>query len=166
MVLTTPMAQVAHAEAYLTEDQAAKVLWPGVKLEAHWADLTTNEVKDIEKLSGERVLSPRVRVFWGPNREALVIDRVVGKHEFITYAVAISSNGTVAGVEIMDYRETFGAQVRQVEWRRQFVGKGTRDALKVEKDIRNISGATLSSVHVTNGVRRVLRMHEILKQKA
>src|SRR5689334_3221312 len=117
LALTAPIPLVARAEVYMTEDQAAAVLFPGVKLEARWIDLSLPEVKAIEKASGERVLSPQVRVWRGPGGASLFIDRVVGKHEFITYAVAVSTEGKVSGVEIMDYRENFGSQVRGAAWR-------------------------------------------------
>ncbi|HUO57812.1 MAG TPA: FMN-binding protein [bacterium] len=162
LAVTAPVAVVAHAEIYLSEDQAAKALFPGVKLKADWAQLTPDEVKTVEKASGESVRHPKVRVLWGPKDQALFIDEVLGKHEFITYAVALQG-GKVKGLEIMEYRETFGQQVRGKEWRDQFTGKDKDAPLRVGKDIKNISGATLSSVHVTNGVRRVVETYEVLK---
>src|SRR5689334_591053 len=96
-----PFVAVAQAETYLTEDQAAAVLFPGVRLEPQWMDLTPQESKSINKTSGQTGLTARVRILWGPHKEALVIDRVLGKHEFITYAVAIDSEGKVKGLEIM-----------------------------------------------------------------
>jgi len=38
----------------------------------------------------------------------------------------------------------------------RFVELGSGSALKVGGDIRNISGATLSSLHITEGVKRIL----------
>lgn len=163
--LLAPISCTAHAASFLTEEQAAKALYPGLALEARWMTLSPEEVKLVEKRSGERVRSPRVRVLWGPDGQALIVDRVLGKHEFITYAVAVTSGGAVSGVEIMDYRETFGAEVRGAGWLSQFSGKTAADPLKVGKGVVNISGATLSSVHVTNGVRRVLQTHAVLKAK-
>jgi hypothetical protein len=165
-LLIVPIPFVARAEVYLTEDQAAAVLFPGLHLEPRWMDLTPDEVKAIAKASGEKGLSPHIRILWGPHEEALVIDKVLGKHELITYAVAIAPDGKVKAIEIMDYRETFGYQVRDKNWRQNFVGKGAQDPLQLNKDIPNISGATLSSKHVTDGVRRVLQTYEILKAKA
>lgn len=165
-LLLAPIPLVAHAETYLTESQAAAVLFPGIALEPHWVDLTPVEVKSIQKLSEARVPTPHVRVWRGANREALIIDRVLAKHESITYAVAIDSQGRVKGIEIMDYRETYGYQIRGQDWRRNFVGKSSRDPVRLDKDIPNISGATLSSKHVTDGVRRVLQTYEILKSKS
>lgn len=166
LALAAPMAYVAHAETYLTEDQAAGVLFPGISLEPRWITLSPGDIQTIVKKSGEKPLSAQARVFWGPNKEALFIDRVVGKHEFITYAVAINPDGKVKGVEIMDYRETFGYQIRGKDWRQTFVGKSAADPVKLDKDIPNISGATLSSKHVTDGVRRVLQTYELLRAKA
>ncbi len=166
IALTAPVAHVARAETYVTEAQVADILFQGTKLEPQTVELTAAQMKEITKKSGERVLSSKVHVWWGPSREALIVDEVVGKHEFITYAVGIAPDGTVKGVEIMDYRETYGYEVRRADWRRLFVGKSTKDPLRLEKDIPNISGATLSSSHVTNGVRRVLNTYEVIKPKA
>ena len=165
LAIAAPIPYVAYAEVYLTESQAASVLFPGILLKASWVELTPQEVKRIEKSSGGRVLSPRVRIWTGPDGQTVMIDRVLGKHEFINYAVAITPEGKVQGIEILDYQETYGYQIREQKWRAQFVGKSVQDPLKLDKDIVNISGATLSCAHITNGVRRVLRTYEILKSK-
>jgi Na+-translocating ferredoxin:NAD+ oxidoreductase RnfG subunit len=165
-LLAAPIPFIAHAETYLTETQAAAVLFPGVKLEPHWIDLTAAEAKQVQKASGERVSNRRLEVFWGPAKEAVIIDQVLGKHEFITYAVAIQPDGQIKGIEILEYKETYGSQVRRKDWRAQFIGKTIADPVRIDKDITHVSGATLSSVHITNGVRRVLYTYEILKQKA
>ena len=157
---------VSYADVYLTEDQAAAVLFPGIKLEAKDLDLTPAEAKQIQSASGERVSKPRLRLWQGPTGEMMFVDRVLGKHEFITYAVAVNADGTVKGVEIMQYNETYGYQIREEKWRRQFAGKSSADQLKLTRDISNISGATLSCSHVTKGVRRVLHTFNTLKARA
>lgn len=95
----------------------------------------------------------------------VVVDKVIGKHEFITYAVGIRPQGKATMPVILDYRESYGQQIEQESWRRQFVGKTRHDVLKVGKDIDHISGATLSCVNVTNGVRRVLFTYELVLSK-
>ncbi len=165
LTVMAPIPYVAYAEVYLTEQQAVDVFFPGVAMKEGWFDLNPSEASSIEKRSHERVLTKRIRMWTGPEGETVIIDEVVGKHEFITYAVGLNADGTVKGIEIMDYRETYGYQVRDESWRKRFVGKSIKDPLKVDKDIPNISGATLSSVHVTNGVRRVLFTYETLKAK-
>lgn len=89
----------------------------------------------------------------------LLVDRVVGKSELITYALALDGRGAVRSVEILDYRESHGGEIRLAGWRRQFVGKTAADAVELNRDIRNISGATLSCRHVTEGVHRLLQVY-------
>ena len=81
---------------------------------------------------------------------------MIGKHLYIDYTVALDPSGQVRRVDVLQYRESYGGEVRESGWLGQFVGKTSRSALKVGNDIRNISGATLSSLHVTEGVKRLL----------
>jgi Na+-transporting NADH:ubiquinone oxidoreductase subunit NqrC len=70
--------------------------------------------------------------------------------------VALDPTGRVMRVDILQYRESYGGEVREPGWLAQFVGKTSSSPLKVGSDVRNISGATLSSLHVTEGVKRIL----------
>lgn len=163
-LLLAPVALTARADTFLREDQAAAVLFPGVQLQPRWIDLTSAQIKAIAKASGTKPLSPRLRLWQGPAGETMAVDRVLGKHEFITYAVGLGPEGKIRGVEILDYRETYGGQIRDPGWRRNFTGKSAKDPVALDKDIPNISGATLSSKHVTDGVRRILATYEILQR--
>jgi Na+-transporting NADH:ubiquinone oxidoreductase subunit NqrC len=93
------------------------------------------------------------------------LDQVIGKHELITYGLAVAPDGTVRGLEILDYRETYGGEVRNPQWRAQFVGKKAGSPLQLDVDIVNISGATLSSRNITVGVRRLLATHALVLGK-
>ena len=64
-------------------------------------------------------------------------------------------------IEIMDYRESYGYEIRNEAWRRQFVGKRDGDPLKLDVDIQNIGGATLSCRHITDGVKRLLALYNV-----
>jgi Na+-translocating ferredoxin:NAD+ oxidoreductase RnfG subunit len=128
----------AYATAYLTVEQAQRAIFPGTSF----------------------VATAQSGVWRTSNGGYFVVDRVVGKHEFITIAVGINANGTVKQIEIMDYRESYGYEVRDAAWRAQFVGKSANSPLQLNADIKNISGATLSSKHVTDGVKRILQKYE------
>ena len=93
----------------------------------------------------------------------VVFDGVVGKYELIDYAVGIGADGKVRNIEILSYRESHGYEVRLPAWRKQFVGKGADAKLRVGEDIANISGATLSTTHITDGVRRIVAVVSTLK---
>jgi Na+-translocating ferredoxin:NAD+ oxidoreductase RnfG subunit len=85
-----------------------------------------------------------------------IVDRVIGKHLYIDYAVTLDAGGRVQRVDILQYREAYGGEVRDRSWLNQFVGKSSASPLQVDVDIRNISGATLSCHHVTEGVKRIV----------
>jgi Na+-translocating ferredoxin:NAD+ oxidoreductase RnfG subunit len=162
IISLVPVAVVAHAEIYMSQDQAAKVIFPGLELKREEINLSDAQAKTIEKDSGESVRNRNLVVYRGPKKQAVFIDQVLGKHEFITFAVGISADGQVRGVEIIEYRETYGQQIRNPEWRKQFTGKTQNAALKLGKDVKNITGATLSSSHITGGVKRLLYTYGVI----
>lgn len=90
------------------------------------------------------------------------VDAVIGKQDYIGYALAVDAAGRVLRVDVLDYRETHGWEIRNERWRAQFTGKTVADPVEVNRDIANISGATLSCRHVTDGVRRLLALHALL----
>jgi Na+-translocating ferredoxin:NAD+ oxidoreductase RnfG subunit len=95
----------------------------------------------------------------------MVLDDVVGKVELISYAVGLSPDARIMQVEILTYRESHGFEIRNAAWRRQFAGKSAGDKLSVGDGIGNISGATLSSTHVTDGVRRIAALAQVTLKK-
>lgn len=84
------------------------------------------------------------------------VRNIKGKDQPITYLVAIDSANQLKDVDILVYREPYGGEVAYDAWRKQFRGKTAAAPLEVGKDIRNISGATISTHAVTLGVRRAL----------
>jgi Na+-translocating ferredoxin:NAD+ oxidoreductase RnfG subunit len=159
-------ARPAHATVYFTADAVKKALFPGaMRFVDQSVTLSKAQMSSIAKASGTRVTSVKVSAFeaQGANGKlgTLFIDKVYGKHEFITFALALDGSGSVRGIEIMDYRESYGDQVCQAEWRAQFNGKRSGQPLRIDKEIKNISGATLSCVHITEGVRRLLATYAI-----
>jgi Na+-translocating ferredoxin:NAD+ oxidoreductase RnfG subunit len=168
-VAAVPAVQSSYAVQYLTIDQAQHQAFP-----------TATELRPVaaRRESLLRSLAPEMTApeGWSPKiTEArlgdrrlgwLIVDQVIGKTDAITFAVAIDLAGSVTWLEILEYREAHGSEVRLPAWRRQFIGKGSRDPVSLGTDIRNISGATLSCRHVTEGVRRALRLYDRLLRQA
>lgn len=152
----------AHATIYLSVEQAQQALFPREKMTARFHQLQPNEIAAIKKASGTAPTSKQVHAWKAEDGGWFLLDRVIGKHEFITYAVSLTADGAVKGVEILEYRETYGGEIRNAAWRHQFVGKRFGAQLKLGGDIKNISGATLSSRHITEGVRRLLATYQLL----
>src|ERR1043166_111416 len=160
--IPVPMIAVpAYAATYLTVEQAQQTIFPGQKLTAANITLTSEQAREIERRSDTNVRHKEIQLWKVNGGGFFIVDEVVGKHEFITYAVGLNANGSVKQIEVMDYRETYGGEIRNENWRVQFVGKTSQSPLKLDRDIKNISGATLSCRHVTDGVKRLLAFYEI-----
>jgi len=156
-----------YARTYLTLEAAQKLCFPDAT-EFVPADvtLTPQQMQAIHKDSGVDVRSAQEKVWKARAGDRFlgwfIEDEVVGKHEFITWSLALDPTGGVLQVEILEYRETYGYQVNDETWRAQFHGVHHGAALKLDRDIKNISGATLSSRHIADGVRRLLSLHELV----
>src|SRR5215831_13450352 len=83
------IAPSAFAVQYLTVDQAQHAIFPGKSLTASPVKLTPAQRKAIEQASGIRVLHDDQLVWRVSGGGWFIVDEVVGKHEFITYAVGL-----------------------------------------------------------------------------
>ncbi len=151
-----------YANAYMSVEQAQAAMFPGETMRADVRQLSGEQISAIKKASGEAPLGPSLKAWRTSSGGWFIVDEVVGKHEFITFALALDAAGAVKGVEILDYREAYGGEVRNAKWRAQFTGKRAGAPLRMGNEIKNISGATLSSKHVTDGVRRLLATYAIV----
>ncbi len=136
------VTSAAHGVQYMSVAQAQKAAFPSA---TQFVEVQAGRVWKAQ--AGGNVIG------------LFVFDRVIGKHLYIDYTVALDPGGRVRRVDILQYREFYGGEVRQASWLAQFVGKTAASPLQVDGDIRNISGATLSSHHVTEGVKRILRSY-------
>jgi Na+-translocating ferredoxin:NAD+ oxidoreductase RnfG subunit len=155
----------AWAVHYLSIEQAQQAIFPQARLEKVEVQLTSDQRKAVEKASGVMVRAPRFDAWKVAGGGWFLVDEVIGKHEFITYAIGLKADGLVKQIEVMDYRESYGGEVRRPEWRGQFAGKRHGAKFKLDDDIKNISGATLSCRHLAEGVKRLLATYELVLKK-
>jgi Na+-translocating ferredoxin:NAD+ oxidoreductase RnfG subunit len=151
----------AHALVYLSVEQAQQVMFPGRSLTALPLALTLQQIAAIEHESGVKVYAGSLRAWQADDGGYFFVDAVIGKHDLIAYAVALTTGGKVRQTEILEYREAYGGEVRNAHWRAQFNGRQNGDPVTIGRDIQNISGATLSCEHVTDGIRRLLATYAI-----
>jgi Na+-translocating ferredoxin:NAD+ oxidoreductase RnfG subunit len=155
------------AAKYMTLEQAQALIFDQAKeFVPVVINLTPAQIERIERQSRVKVRVPEQHLWEARAAGKLlgwfILDQVIGKHELITYAVGINPDGSVKQFQVIEYREAYGSQVRYVQWRDQFVGKTLADPLEVGTDIVNISGATMSSQHVTEGIKRLLAFHQVV----
>lgn len=160
----------AFAVQYLSIEEAQKVMFPeATGFKPRNVQLSPEQMRQVEKLSGLAARSANWRVFGAYKDDALlgylVLDDVVGKFELISYAVALNRDASIRQVEILAYRESHGSEIKSPAWRRQFVGKTVQSGFAIGNGIQNISGATLSCTHVTDGVRRIAAVAQVALEK-
>lgn len=165
-----PVAMVAVssqciAAKYMSVDQARGLIFPSAdEYVEKPVQLTPEQMQEIDKLSGVKGRTAQQQVWQALSKGKMIgwffIDQVIGKHELITYALGINADGSVRQFQVIEYLEAYGSQVRLLNWRDQFVGKTVESPLRVDSDIANISGATLSAHHVTDGIKRLLFLHQ------
>ncbi len=161
-----PAMPMAYASDYLSITQAQQLMFPratqfiSMPILLNQADKTkiqeqTGLKQRWNQQQAFKVMKNQEHLGW------LMIDDVIGKHEFITYALAISPQGSILGIEILTYRETHGGQIRHEKWRKHFIGKTNKDPFQLDQDVPNITGATLSCRNVLSGTKRLLVIYEI-----
>lgn len=85
-----------------------------------------------------------------------MVQNTIGKHKPMTYMVGVDRKGQVLNVELLVFRESRGSEVRTKRFNVQYEGKTVLDPVRINRDIINISGATMSVRSMTAGVKRVL----------
>lgn len=157
-----PAYHVAYAAHYMTIEQAQRGAFASADAFAP-IDLAPAELEAARTAVAENAPPGWAPKVWqararGQHLGWLIVDQVIGKSDAITYALALDASGVVIGVDVLEYRETHGSEIRLPAWRKQFVGKTAHDPIRLDADIRNISGATLSCRHLTDGVRRLVAL--------
>lgn len=151
-------AAVVVAADYLSIDAAQRAIFPEADtFVPALPSLTAAQKQHIAALAGTQPPHGTLQI-WRATRGTtalgyVFVDNVIGRSDLITYALGIEASGVLRTIEILSYRESHGGEVRNAGWRKQFANRHGLDDLVFKTDIKNISGATLSSEHVTQGVR-------------
>jgi Na+-translocating ferredoxin:NAD+ oxidoreductase RnfG subunit len=157
--------EVGSIEVYLSEEQALKILFPKAhKIHSEELRLSPQQKVRIEDRIGWKFPEESFRAFKAETDGKLdgyaVIQETIGKHRPISYIVGITPEGKVFAVEILVYRESKGSEVRRKRFNAQYEGKTALDPIRINKDIINVTGATMSVRSVSAGVKRALVLTE------
>lgn len=150
-----------HVKVYYTLEEAlAKVF---AKADSTWSETwspTDEDIAALEAKLGWRV--PPGDVVFHRARHGdedlgwAVVTEEKGRFKPITFLVHVGADGRVEMVLVMVYRESRGDGVKRQRFLKQFRKKDVDDRLRLNRDIKMVSGATLSSRGLTAGVKRVL----------
>ena len=81
-----------------------------------------------------------------------------------TLMIVLDAHGVVQRVEVVTFREPLEYMPRE-GWYRQYDGQDLDDDLALKREIRPVTGATLTARATTDAVRRILAIHDAVKEK-
>lgn len=162
LMALSPAAIVVAAD-YLSLDAAQRTVYPDADgFQEVVVKQTPAQINALLAQAGPQPPHGTIRIFRATRSGTLLghvfVDEVIGRENLITYAIGIDVDGALRNLEIMSYRESHGGEIRNPAWRAQFDRRDSLGQLRFRTDIKNISGATLSSEHVTQGVRWLLAL--------
>jgi len=154
--------EIGTVQVYLSpEEGRAKIFPAAVRFERELHRLSPAVKVDLIEQLGRNFAddSLAVDLAYGKSGALLgyaIVAEEIGKFRPITFMVGIDRQFAVLGAAVLVYRESRGGQVRQPRFLRQYTGKDLGDPIRINRDIINISGATLSVRSLNFGVRKVL----------
>jgi Na+-translocating ferredoxin:NAD+ oxidoreductase RnfG subunit len=162
-VLAAAPFHCASSAVYASVADAQRELFPeAVSFDIVALSLSESQLQEVARVSGQQAAHGALKVWTARHGETVLghvfVDEVIGREDVITYAVGIRADGRLLPLHVLEYRESHGGEIRNPRWLAQFAGRSTVQQLRFPADIKNIAGATLSSEHVTAGVRRILAM--------
>jgi len=111
----------------------------------------------IKEILGHRYKKIRVPYWQQGCRSAWILEEI-GKEKPITTGFVINTGG-LEKVKVLIFRESRGWEVKHDFFSEQFINANLTNKNKLDKNIDNISGATMSVDAVTNISRMALLLH-------
>jgi Na+-translocating ferredoxin:NAD+ oxidoreductase RnfG subunit len=153
--------ETSHAEVFMTEEDAVKITLPTSERIRKAVIRLSQEKKDhIEQRIGWKFPEESFEVYIGETGNKIdgyaMVHNTIGKHKHMTYMVGVDAQGACSNVELLVFREAKGSEVRRKRFNAQYEGKTVSDPIRINKDIINISGATMSVRSISAGVKRAL----------
>jgi hypothetical protein len=154
----------ARAKSYQTQQQAISAAFGAAPVERKTLFLSKEQAEAIEKLSRAKVSSRIVSYYVsrGPAGVSGVafFDRQVVRDMPVTFMVAVKPSGEIDRVEILSFDEP-ADYLPPLRWLQLYGSRRLNDDLAIGRAIPHITGSSLTSQAMNDGVRRALATFEI-----
>ncbi len=148
-------------EEFMSEEEALKLMLPkSERIRKEHVTVTPDQKNVVEARIGWKFPEEEFDIYIGETGSKVdgyaVLTNTIGKYKHMTYMVGVDPRGEVTNVELLVFRDARGSEVSRKRFNSQYRGKTCLDPLRINKDIINISGATMSVRSMSAGVKRVL----------
>ena len=158
----------ATASVYLTVGEALEMAFPECEIERRTIYLTEQQKTDAGGMArvelNSAIIYPYVALKEGRIAGVAYFDNHIVRTLDETIMVAIDPEDRVHRVELLVFNEP-PEYIPPDAWYRLFPGQRLDDRLAVNRGIRGILGATLTTRSTTDAVRRMLAIHHVIKDQ-
>lgn len=152
-------------KTFLTKEEALALAFEDCKVERTVKVLDAHTRKRIEKLSGSALERGIAYAYTASKEGKCVGTAYFDVHRVRTMRqvlmVVVDPAGKVRRVELLAFAEPLQF-IPTSRWYGQFVGKALDETLSLKRDIKGVTGATLTARATTQAVRRMLAIHAVL----
>lgn len=164
IAITQGFVKEVYAKVLCGVEDALKTMLPNAQNIKEEVKILTEEQKKIIWEKAEIEFDPELdkefRFFIGTSNGHVtgytLEDTVKGKWGPIHYMLALDPKGKITDAMVLEYQERRGAPVAGRRFLEQFMGKTINDKIKLKSDIKGVSGATISSRGMSNGIRKLV----------
>ncbi|MFA9461850.1 FMN-binding protein [Thiohalorhabdus methylotrophus] len=156
---------IGRAEVLMTKDEAlAAGLGKAERVEKEVLFLSDAERQEVQQKARAELKSQLFTVYKGMAGDAITgyafIDTRTVRSKPATFMVVLSPEGKVRELRVLAWKEP--PEYRPSgRWLAQFEGHGLEPHTALGREIQGMSGASLSSRTLTDGVRRVLAVYRV-----
>ncbi|MCP4254581.1 MAG: FMN-binding protein [Candidatus Scalindua sp.] len=149
------------SQVYLTEEQALREVFPHCdEILFNVVPLTEEEKSQLQNKLRRKIYEDFFVVYMGIKSGKVtgyaIITEEIGKFHPYTFIVSVDLKGKIDKIAILVYRESRGSEIAKKRFLYQFKGKSLKNKIRINRDIINISGATMSVVTMCKGVKKIL----------
>jgi len=161
------VAGAGEARVFVTVDEALELAFPGCAFAHETVFLTESQLEEANRLAGVALRSALVHPYVAtcPDGKggAAYFDTHTVRTQEETVMVAVALDGVVRRIELLTFSEP-PEYIPRAIWYDQFLGRTLAPELQLKREIRSVSGATLTARATTEAVRRVLAIHRVLTE--
>lgn len=169
LFLGAAAASAAIQTGAISREEALASAFPGAAIEESRVYLTEEQAERIEE-EARGSLSTRIYARYVASRDGDVVGRAyVDTHVVRTkresLLILLTPEGQIRRIEVTAFLEP-REYLPPGRWLAQYDGEGLSDSLEIDRAIRPIAGATLTTHAVNAAARRVLALDRLLADEA
>ena len=156
----------ARGDSFQTREEVLTSLFPESTVQAERVFLTRAQQQEAVLLSGVKVPSALIAryIAWKEGEEVgrAYVDTHVVRTKKESLLICLDAKGLLRRIEVTAFREPLEYMVSG-RFYAQYHGKALSNSLSLQRSIRPVAGATLTTKATNQAVRRILAIDQVLR---